>query len=234
MAIRQANGNSLHSSQVLLAIAVLSLLVRLEARAFGQVEPDELGTAARPEFGRGRPTGAGFRPSGAGTTRGLRRRTGLQDAMAAARLDPLLSVPAERTTPVARNRIAQAIQALRTTQEQRRQQLASQATGQAGRTQRLPHVVRLNVAPPGLVEPIAIEERIQMYLSPRAPSGGPVQLGVDASVELRQEEGKLVLEGTVESPSHRRVVEQLVRLEPGVYDVENRLQIKPAHSSRGE
>jgi osmotically-inducible protein OsmY len=44
-------------------------------------------------------------------------------------------------------------------------------------------------------------------------------------IRLRQRGGTIILEGAVASEYDRRVVEHLVRLEPGVYEVDNRLEV---------
>lgn len=55
-----------------------------------------------------------------------------------------------------------------------------------------------------------------------------LKLGEESSIKISVEGDKVVLEGQVPSARQCRLAELLVRFEPGVYNLDNRLQVAPA------
>ena len=191
-------------------------------KAMSQSTPVGLGPSARPTFGN-RPVGLGFRPEASGGRPTLRHATGLQDAMSAARANPLEPPPIFVAPPDPE--LMQAIQALRNQQQLQSQQLAAQATARRSAASVAPHVVRANLPAPPRAPASDVQDRLRGYLK----NLGKLSEGIAVS----QKGTVYLLQGTTASEDERRVVEQLLRLEPGVYQVENQLKIaSPAAKHR--
>lgn len=216
-----------HGSQIAAIVPVTVFLFAIRT-AVAQMTPGEglptLGPARvpRPEFGY-RPTGEGFRPQFGPARPGLLRQSGLQDAMQSARNSPLER--ALRQPPPAVQfgaELGQALEAMRQRQEAGRQQFAARVTRRrAGRRNQVPsYIARFS-------QPTPLEPDWSVV-------GGRLRRLLDASgyesaeVTVRGEGNAAVLEGRVSSPRDARVIEDLLRLEPGVETVENRLRLKTA------
>lgn len=198
--------------------------------AFGQgLGTNELPTlglsaAERPQFGT-RPSGAGFRPSFSPARPGLLRHTGLQDAMQSARNSPLERALAQPpAVSVISTQLDQAIAAMRTMREVRRQQFTARPLRRGRRTRPPAHIARLALAGPPQPDVSVISRRLRKTLKAVGSN--------TRAVTVRQEGGVTILEGSVASQRARRVTERLLRLEPGVYQVENRLEVSQPERNR--
>lgn len=183
-------------------------------KAMSQSVPTVLGSTSRPTFGT-RPVGLGFRPEASGGRAGLMHSGGLQDAMNAARANPLEPLPVVVQPPDPE--LTQAVQALRSQQQVRTQQLAAQTAARRRAPASMPYVVRTNL--PAALRPPAsdMEDRLRGYLENLGRSGD--------AMAVRRQGRAYVLQGTVGSEDERRIIEQLIRLEPGVYEVDNQLKV---------
>jgi len=193
-----------------------------------------LGSMARPSFGlyssRERLSGtasrgaSAFRARPTLSSRGLSSPRGLLDAMRAARQrsNVLLGRATETQTQAPNPALVRAIQVLRAQQEQQTRQLESQTAQQVRRRPPVPHLIAITFKAP---QPA--RNRTAANLQARLAS---LQQRVGQrwrNVRVTQNGGTIVLQGAVASEYDRRVIEHLVRLEPGVYAVEDRLEVKP-------
>jgi hypothetical protein len=178
--------------------------------------------APRPEFGK-RPSGEGFRPSFSTARPGLLRHDGLQDAMQSARNSPLeRALTQPPTVDVLSAELNQAVEALRNRVDVSRQQLMTRSL-QRRRTAPAPaHVARFAAAAPA-PDTSDVNLRLRNALESAHRNAG--------AVSVRQVGDGYVLEGTVASARDQRVIEWLLRLEPGIDRIENRLQIMPRENS---
>ncbi len=181
--------------------------------------PGGLVPPLRPMFGD-RPVGQGFRPATSAGRPGLLRAGGLQDAMQAARSSPLYpGFDAGTVAPNADPELTQALQTLRSLHDVRGKQIATQGSRQRRSVPVLTRVVTANLPAPTPTNLATIQQHV--FTSLQNVGQLPDELTV------RQDGRAIVLEGVVESEARRGVVEQLIRLEPGVYEVENRLRVEP-------
>jgi osmotically-inducible protein OsmY len=139
--------------------------------------------------------------------------------MRAARSSPLYpGYEAGVVTPNADPELTQALQTLRSLQDVRGRQIATQGSRQRRSVPVVTRVVTAVLPTPPPTDPTMIRDRVITSLE---------NLGqLPAELTIRQDGRAIVLEGAVESEARRAVVEQLIRLEPGVYEVENRLRVE--------
>ncbi len=170
-----------------------------------------------------------FRPA---PTPGVSRLTGrsgnLRDRGQTETQFYLMTPPAQVQTQSAQrmSRTAQALARLRASQQS--QAMSAAQTNYARRSTGSGHKLTLGFTPP---VPTSLYQEKESERQGRTLAF--VQKSLQAS-DLRMDRvgNKAILQGTVESQQRARVAEKMALLEPGIYEVENRLQVASPSESR--
>lgn len=140
----------------------------------------------------------------------------------------LMTPPAEAQAQSAQrlSRTTQALARLRANQQS--QAMMASRTSNARRSTGSGHKLTLGFTP---TAPTPLYQEKELERQGRTLAF--VRQSLQASdLQIDRVGNKAILQGTVESPQRARIAEKMARLEPGIYEVENRLQVTPAPEDR--
>lgn len=133
----------------------------------------------------------------------------------------VVPVPTAQTRQAAAAASRSRLRAAQQARSQRAALSSQQSLASARRRSPASHVLTVGFEPPTPSERFAVD---RAQLQERWINAAGARLGVEG-LSLDQVDGETILRGRAETPEQARRAEQLLRLEPGVYDVVNQIEV---------